>query len=114
MITARLRAYAKRFMSLLSPLDVQSNLQRGTQKDYSVFSFVFELRRTDASASSSLISWLRKNVVASFQLANRRIEALGQAGSLSPHFSVEDALVIQVKIDLKSAESRAQLAESTH
>jgi hypothetical protein len=32
------------------------------------------------------------NVVASFQLANRRIEALRQARSLSPRFSLEDAL----------------------
>jgi hypothetical protein len=45
------------------------------------------------TASSSLFSWLRKNVVASFQLANRRIEALRQARSLSPRFSLEDALV---------------------
>jgi hypothetical protein len=47
----------------------------------------------DPSASSSLISWLRKNVVASFQLANRRIEALRQARSLSPRFRLEYALV---------------------
>jgi hypothetical protein len=46
------------------------------------------------SASSSLISWLRKNVVASFQLGNRRIEALRQARSLSPRFSLEDALAV--------------------